>query len=53
MIISLVKDMLNFLNMFPSKNVISSDLSPAAITLGSLNPHYNKLKTASGSYAQV
>ena len=39
--------------MFPSKNGISSDLSPAAIILGSPNPDYNKLKITFGAYAQV
>ena len=50
---SLVQNMATFLNMFPSKNGISSDLIPAAITLGSHNPDYNKLKTTLGSYGQV
>ena len=51
--ISLVQDMVTCFNMFPSKNGISSDLSPAAITLGSPNLDYNKLKIKFGAYAQV
>ena len=39
--------------MFSSKNGISSDLSPAAIILGSPNLDYNKLKIIFGAYAQV
>ena len=39
--------------MFPSKNGISSDLIPATIILGSLNPYSNKLEIRFGSYAQV
>ena len=39
--------------MFPYKNVISRDLIPAAIILGSLNPYYNKLNIKFGAYAQV
>ena len=35
--------MITCLNMFPSKNRISSDLRPANIILGSQNPDYNKL----------
>ena len=50
---SLVQDMITCLNMLPSQNGISSDLSPAAIILGSKNPDYNKLKIAFGAYAQV
>ena len=45
--------MITCLKMFPSKNGIASDLSPAAIILGSLNPYYNKLKITFVSYAQV
>ena len=44
MTISLVQDMIIFLNMFPSKKGIASDLIPLAIILGSPNPYYNKLK---------
>ena len=50
---SLVQDMITCLNIFSSKNGISSNLSPAAIILGSPNPYYNKLKNPFGSYAQV
>ena len=50
---SLVQDMITCLNIFPSKNGISSDLSPAAIILGSPNPDYNKLKIKFGAYVQV
>ena len=50
---SLVQDMVAFLNMFLYKNVISSDLSPAAIILGSPNPDYNKLRITFVSYEQV
>ena len=39
--------------MFPSKNGVSSNLSPSAIILGSPNPDYNKLNIIFGSYAQV
>ena len=45
--------MITCLNMLPSKNGISSNLSPAAIILGSPNPDYNKLKITFGAYAQV
>ena len=45
--------MITCLNMFPSKNGISSELIPAAIILGSPNPKYNKLKITFGAYAQV
>ena len=51
--ISLVQYMITCFNMFPSQNGISSDLSPAAITLGSPNLDYNKLKIKFGAYAQV
>ena len=53
MTISLVQDMVTCLNMIPSKNGISSDLSPAEIILGSPNPDYNRLKITLGSYTQV
>ena len=49
----LVQDMITCLNMFPSKNGISSNLSLAAIILGSPNPDYNKLKITFGAYAHV
>ena len=52
MMISLVQDMITCLNMFPSKNVISSNLRPSAIILGSPNLDYNKLKITFGAYAQ-
>ena len=45
--------MTSCLNMFPSKNGITSDISSQAIILGFLNPYYNKLKITFGSYAQV
>ena len=45
--------MFTCLNIFPSKNGISSDLLSEAIILGSPNPDYNKLKITFGSYAQV
>ena len=45
--------MITCINMFPSKNGISSDLSPAAIILGSQNPDNNKLSITFGAYAQV
>ena len=45
--------MITYLNMLPSKNGISRDLGPAAITLGSPNPYYNKLRITFGAYAQV
>ena len=53
MTISLVQYIITCLNMFPSKNGISSDLSPAAIVLGYLNTDYNKLNFSFGAYAQV
>ena len=53
MIRSLVQDMITCLNMFPSKNGVSINLSPAAIILGSPNPDYNKLKIKFVAYAQV
>ena len=49
----LVQDMITCLNVFPSKNGISSDLSPAAIILGSPNLDYNKLNIKFGAYAKV
>ena len=49
----LVKDMITCLNMFSSKNCISSDLSQAAIILGYPNPDNNKLRITFGEYAQV
>ena len=49
----LVQYMLTFLNMFLSKNVISSDLSPSAIAIGSPNPDYNNLRITFGEYTQV
>ena len=45
--------MITYLNMFPLKTGISSDLSPAAIILGSPNPYYNKLRITFGEYSQV
>ena len=53
MTILLVQDTVTFLNMYPSKNGISSDLSPAAIILGSPNLDYNKLRITFVAYAQV
>ena len=41
------------LNILSSKNVIPSNLIPAAIILGPPDPDYNKLKIAFGSYTQV
>ena len=45
--------MVNCLNMFPSKNGISRDLTPASFILGYPNPDHNKLKFALGSYVKV
>ena len=45
--------MVDFLNMFPSKNGISNYLRPAAIILGSPNQDYTKLKVTFGAYTQV
>ena len=45
--------MITCLNMFPSKNGISSILSPAAIILGSPNLDYNKIKITFRAYEQV
>ena len=53
MTISLVQDMVTHLNMLPCKNVISSDLIPAEIILGSPNPYHNKFLISVWSYAQV
>ena len=53
MIILLVQDMINFLNMFPSKNGISSNLCLAAIILRSPNLEYNKLRIKFVANAQV
>ena len=50
---SLVQDMITCLSMFPSKNGISSNLSPSAIILGSPNTDHNNLKTTLGAYSQV
>ena len=53
MTISLVQDIITCLNMFPSKNGVSSNLSPAEFILGYPNLDYNKLKVTFGAYAQV
>ena len=45
--------MITCLNMFPSKNLISRDLSPAAIIIRSPNTDYNKLKITFVEYTQV
>ena len=45
--------MIKCLNVFPSKNGISSNLSPSAIILGSPNLDYNKLNITFGAFAQV
>ena len=45
--------MITCLNMSPSKNGISSKLSPAAIILVSPNQDYNKLRIAFEAYSQV
>ena len=50
---SLVQDMLTCLNLFPSKNGISSDLVPVAILRGSPNLYYNKLKITFGAYVHI
>ena len=53
MMIYLVQYMITCLNMFPSKNGISRNLTPAAIILVSPNPDYNKPKITFRTYAQV
>ena len=45
--------MVTFLNMFSSKNGISSDLSTEAIILGSPDLDYNKITITFGAYVQV
>ena len=45
--------MINVLDIFPSKNGISSHLIPVAIILGSPNTYDNKLKIIFGEYAQI
>ena len=40
------------LNIFPYKNGIFSDLSPAGIILGSPDPDYNNLMITFGGYVQ-
>ena len=45
--------MITCVYIFPSQNGIPSNLSPAAIILGSPNPYYNKLRITFGEYAQV
>ena len=45
--------MITFLNIFPSKNGISSNFSPMVIIIGSPNPDYSKPKIKFGAYAQV
>ena len=42
-----------FLNIFPGKHGLSTELSPETIMTGSPPPDYNKLKIEFGSYAQV
>ena len=44
--------MITYLNMFPSKNGIQSNLIPAFTIIGSLNTDYNKLKITFRAYAQ-
>ena len=53
MTISLVQDMITFLNMLRSRNGILINLSPEATILGYPNTEYNKLKIIFGVYAQV
>ena len=53
MVISLVQDMITYLNMFTSKNGILINLIPVSIILGSHNPDYNKLKITFVAYTQV
>ena len=50
---SLVQDMITCLNIFSSKNGISSNLSPSSSILGSSNPGYNKMRITFGACAQV
>ena len=49
MTIYLLQDMITCLNISPSKNRISSDLSQSAIVIGSPNTDYNKLKVTFGN----
>ena len=50
--VSLVQEMVTFLNILLSKNGISSELSPASIILGSPNTDYYKFRITIGSYAK-
>jgi hypothetical protein len=50
---SLVKEVVSLLNAFPSKDGISSTLSPAAIVEGREKEDFNKPRISHGSYAMV
>jgi len=43
----------HYLNIFPSKFGVSTELSPETIITGFPPPYYNKLKIELGSYAHV
>ena len=43
----------HYLNIFPWKYGVSTELSPETIMTGFLPPDYNKLKIEFGSYAKV
>ena len=45
--------MITYLNMSPYKNLISSNLIPGDIILGSPNQDYNEPKIAFGAYSHV
>ena len=45
--------MITCLNVFPSKNGISTNLRPGGIILGSPKPYYNKLNITYGEYSHV
>ena len=51
--ISLVQDMITFLNIFPSNNVISRNLIPVVMILGSPNLDNKKMSITFGAYSQV
>ena len=53
MVRSLVEDVLDILNTFPSKNCISDTISPATIVEGKPKLDFSKPKISFGSYALV
>ena len=53
MIQHMVDDAVRCLNLFPWKNGISADMSPAVIVAGTPPPDFNKMRLEFGTYVQV